>query len=171
MKNLILTACAVLLSISLIQAQESKETKGKNSKQEKLHIKLKDGAKPDIYVDGKKFDFPMDLLDANRIESVNVLKGDKAIKEYNAKNGVVLIVTKKKMAETDNSQIKIKGYSAKGKAPMIIINGEKSDQEMLEELSPDDIESIEVFKDELALKKYNAHNGVIIVTTKKGNKK
>ncbi|TGV00489.1 hypothetical protein [Flavivirga rizhaonensis] len=113
----------------------------------------------------------MDLLDANRIESVNVLKGDKAIKEYNAKNGVVLIVTKKKMVEIDKSQIKDKGYGTKGKDPMIIINGEKSDQEMIKKLSPDDIESIEVLKEEQGLKKYNTPNGVIIVTTKKGKKK
>jgi len=168
MKNLILTACAVLLSISSIQAQESK---GEISKKEKLHIKIKDGAKPDIYVDGKKFDFPMDLLDENRIESVNVIKGDKAIKKYNAKNGVVLIVTKNKMVEIDKSKIKIKGQGEKGKNPMIIINGEKSDRKVLKKLSTDDIESIKVLKDEQALKKYNAPNGVIIVKTKKGKKK
>lgn len=173
MKNLILTACTVFLSITLIQAQESKETIEKNSKQEKLHIKLKDGAKPDIYVDGKKFDFPMDLLDPNRIESINVLKGDKAVKEYNAKNGVVLITTKKEKVDIDKSQVRVIGNGAKDeKAPVIIINGEKSDQELLNKLSPDDIESIEVFKDdEQALKKYNAPNGVIIVTTKKEKKK
>lgn len=169
MKNLILTACTVLLSISLIQAQESKD---KSSKKENLHIMLKDGAKPDIYVDGKKFDFPVDLLDKNRIESVNVLKGDVALKKYNAKNGVVLIVTKKKTVEIDKSKVKVKGYTTKeGKAPMIIINGEKSNQEILKKLSPDDIKSIEVLKDEQAMKKYNAPNGIIIVTTKKGKKK
>jgi ribosomal protein S8 len=168
MKNLILTACVVLLSISLIQAQEKK---GESSKQEKLHIKIKDSAKPDVYVDGKKFDFPIDLLDVNKIESVSVLKGDKAIKEFNAKNGVVIIVTKKKVVETVISQVKIKGYGTEEKAPMIIINGEKSNQEILKKLSPDDIESITVLKDEKAMEKYNATNGVIIVTTKKGKKK
>ena len=169
MKKIILITCAILLSISLIQAQESKE---KSSKQEKLHIRLKDSAKPDIYVDGKKFDFPMDLLDTNRIESVNVLKGDKAIKEYNAKNGVVLITTKKE--KIDNmSKVNDIGYGTKdGKAPVIIINGEKSDQELLNKLSPNDIESIEVIKDdEQVLKEYNAPNGVIIITTKKEKKK
>lgn len=167
MKKIILTACAMFLSISLIQAQESK-----SSKKENLHIELKDSAKPDIYVDGKKFDFPMDLLDINKIESVNVLKGDKALKEYNTKNGVVLIVTKKNMVEMDKSKIKVKGYATKeGKAPIIIIDGKKSNQEILKKLSPDDIESIEVLKNEQAMKKYNTSNGVIIVTTKKGNKK
>ena len=166
MKNLILTACAVLLSVSLIQAQESK---GKSSKKEKLHVKLKDGANPDIYVDGKKFDFPIDLLDVNRIESVNVLKGEEALKKYNAKNGIVLIETKKNLGETDKSKIMDKGETIdEDKAPMIIINGEKSDRKMLKKLSPDHIESIKVLKDEQALKKYNAPNGIIIIKTKKG---
>ncbi len=171
MKNLILTACAVLLSISLIQAQEHAEEKGKIAKPEKLNIKLKDGAKPDIYVDGKKFDFPMDLLDVDRIESVSVIKGDKAIKEYNSKNGVVLVTTKKVTTEKAMSKITFEGDGVNKKAPMIIINGKKSDKEMLEKISPDDIERIEVFKDEQALKKYDAPNGVIVVTTKKENKK
>lgn len=173
MKTLILTACAVLLSISLIQAQEHAEEKVEIAKQEKLNIKLKDGAKPDIYVDGKKFDFPMDLLDVDRIESVNVIKGDKALKEYNSKNGVVLVTTKE--VETDKktmSQVKVTGYATTGKAPMIIIDGETSNQEKLEKISPDYIESIEVFKkDEKVLKKYNAPNGVIVITTKKEKKK
>ena len=171
MKNLILTAYAVLLSISLIQAQEHTEENGEIAKQEKINIKLKDGAKPDIYVDGKKFDFPMDLLDVDRIESVNVIKGDKALKEYNSKNGVVLVKTKKITTEKAMSKIKFKGNGTNEKTPMIIIDGKKSDKEMLEKISPNDIESIEVFKDEQALEKYNAPNGVIIVTTKKGKKR
>jgi TonB-dependent SusC/RagA subfamily outer membrane receptor len=173
MKNLILSACAILLSISLIHAQESKDVEGENSKKENLHIKLKDDAKPDIYVDGKKFDFPMDLLDTNKIESVNVLKGDRAIEEYGAKNGVVLIVTKKEFPEK-MSQVKVRGYgTAKGKTPMIIIDGKKSNQEILKAISPDDIYSIEVLKDAKSTAVYGAKgvNGVIIVITKKGKKK
>ncbi|NMH89617.1 hypothetical protein [Flavivirga algicola] len=171
MKKVILTVCAVLLSISLIQAQEHTEEKGEIVKPEKLNFRLKDGAKPDIYVDGKKFDFPMDLLDTDRIESVNVIKGDKAIKEYNSKNGVVLVTTKKITTEKAISKIKFKGDGVNNKMPILIINGKKSDKDMLEKISPDDIESIEVFKNEQALKKYNAPNGVIVVTTKKEKKK
>ncbi|MCK9333266.1 MAG: hypothetical protein M0Q19_08845 [Candidatus Cloacimonetes bacterium] len=171
MKNLILAACAVLLSFSLIQAQEGNETTDKSSIQEKLHIKLKDDAKPDIYVDGKKFDFPVGLLNVNKIESINVLKGDKAIKEYNAKNGVLLITTKTSVDENNQYKAKDKDYSTKTEAPVVIINGVKSDQKMLKEISPDDIENIEVIRGEQALKKYNAANGVIIVTTKKERKK
>ncbi len=167
MKNLILTACAVLLSISLIQAQDKII---ENQANDFLHVKLKDQAKLDIYVDGKKFDFSMELLDKNRIESIEILKGEKAIKEYNAKNGVVLVTTKKSGNKTVNFSFK-EVKDEIDKIPMVIIDGEASDQETLNKLSPNDIESIEVIKDEQAMKKYNTANGVVIVKTKKGKKK
>ena len=80
MKKTILITCALFLSIAIMEAQETKTTD-----KEKLHIALKDDVKPDIYVDGKKFDFPMDLLDVNKIETIKVLKGDQVLKKYNAK--------------------------------------------------------------------------------------
>ena len=42
---------------------------------------------------------------------------------------------------------------------------------ILQTISPDDIESINVLKDEKAIEEYDAPNGVILVTTKKGAKK
>ena len=166
MKNIILTTFAVILSISLIQAQDKKE---EDQTKEYIHLQVKDGAKPDIYVDGKKFDFSMELLDPDKIESIIVLKGEKAIKEYNAKNGAVLITTKasaNKINEFDYTEVKNKI----DKIPMVIIDGKKSDQEMLAKLSPDNIESINVVKGEQAMKKYKAAHGVVIVKTKKGKK-
>ncbi|WP_179377236.1 hypothetical protein [Winogradskyella wichelsiae] len=166
MKNLILTVCALLFSTSLMQAQEFKIEKKDNQKKEKLHVKAKEGAKPDIYVDGKKFDFSMDLIDTDMIASVVVIKGDKAIKKYNAPNGVILVTTNKKH-ELDKTNGKT---NFKGTTPVIIIDGKVSNKETLDKLSPDDIEKIEVFKDEKAIKKYNAANGAIVITTKKGKK-
>ena len=171
MKKTMLTLFAILLAISLVQGQENQEKKENTSKREKLHVALKEGADPDIYVDGKKFDFPMELLDKNRIESVNVLTSDSALRDYNAKNGVVLITTKKNFVEPNESEVTTIGPAKERKTPMIIINGEKSSQDVLKKLSPDAIESIEVFKDEQALQKYNAPNGVIVVKTKKGKQK
>lgn len=171
MKYLILVTCALFLSIFTIQAQESQDLKENKSKQEKLRIELKDGVKPEVYVDGVKFNFPIDLLDVDKIESVNVLKDDRAIKEYNAKNGVVLITTKKNAIPSESSETMIKDVEAPQTTPVIIINGKKTEQKSLKKLDPDDIESIKVLKDEAALKKYNTTIGVILVTTKKGNKK
>ena len=166
MKNLILTTCALLFSISLLQAQEFKLEKTKKNNKEKIHVKVKEGAEPDIYVDGKKFDFSMDLIDTDMIASVIVVKGEKAIKEYNAPNGVVLVTTNKKH-ESDKTLGKTE---FKGETPVIIIDGKVSNKETLDKLSPDDIEKVEVLKDKSAIKKYNAPNGAIVITSKKGKK-
>jgi len=131
MRNLILTACALLFSISLLQAQEFKLEKTKKNNKEKIHVKVKEGAEPDIYVDGKKFDFSMEKY------------------------------------ESDKTLGKTK---FKGESPVIIINGKVSSKEKLDKLSPNDIEKVEVFKDKSAIKKYNAPNGAIVITTKKGKK-
>ncbi len=170
MKKSFLVPCLMLLLISLAHGQETKEKKGEKSKSTELQFELKDAAKPDVYVDGKKFDFPMELIDKSKIESVNVIKGDKAIKEYNAKNGVVLITTKKNLVEIDESKVHLNDTGDPEKTPKIIIDGKVSDRSAIEKLSPDDIESIEVVKDEQAIKKYDAPNGAVIVKTKKDKK-
>ena len=180
MKNLLLTVCAMLLAVSIIQAQEVEEKKGENQKHGKLHFKVKGnaslvkgGAEPDIYVDGKKFDFELELLDQEKIESVVVIKGEQAITEYGAPNGVVLIKTKKK-TELNNPKIEIRATRAMNseEAPVIIIDGKVvSGKETLENLSPDDVEKIKIVKDKQTMEKYNAPNGVVIITTKKGKKR
>lgn len=169
MKKLIPIVCAVFLSMALIQAQNN-ETKKDSSLVEKLHVKLKDGAKPDIYVDGKKFDFSMDIIDTDMIESVFVIKGDKALKEYNATNGVILITTKKKVDSEKSTEKTSEVSISDEKSPLVIVDGKITNKASLKNLSPDDIEKIEVFKDEKAIKKYNAPNGAIIITTKKKKK-
>ncbi len=57
-----------------------------------------DGKEPLIYIDGKEASKEkMKKLDSDKIESVNVLKGESAIKKYGkkAENGVIEITTKK----------------------------------------------------------------------------
>ena len=65
-----------------------------------VQIKLSDSdKKPLIIVDGKEMPYKtMEDLDPNKIESMNVLKGESAEKKYGdkAKNGVIEITTKKK---------------------------------------------------------------------------
>ena len=72
----------------------------------------------------------------DKIESFKIIKGDEALKEYNAKNGVVLIKTKSDLVELDKEKIKIKAKDAK-KKPIVIIDGIKSNREDLEKLNPD----------------------------------
>jgi hypothetical protein len=163
MKKILFTTIVLLLSINAVNAQKEKKA-GKWV----VRAKLKEGVNPKIYVDGKVFDFPMELIDQEKIASILVVEGEQAIKKYNAPNGVVLIKTKS-IDKSDISEIKINANSiAKDKKiPKVIINGKVSDKKTLDKLNPNDIEKMEVFKGEQAIKKYNSPNGVIIITTKK----
>ncbi|WP_405606511.1 TonB-dependent receptor plug domain-containing protein [Polaribacter sp. Asnod1-A03] len=165
MKKILFTTIVLLFSISLIHAQESES---KEVEKDKLYIELKDGANPDIYVDGKKFEFPIELIDQDKIKTIFVVKGEDAIAKYKAPNGVILITTKTK-AESAFSKIKIrKNDNDKGeKTPLVIIDGIVSDKKNLDTLKPADIEKMEVLKGEQAIKRYNSPNGAIIITLKK----
>jgi hypothetical protein len=165
MKKLLFPIIIMFFSISQVQAQKIEV---KKDLKEKLYVKLKDGVKPIIYVNGKVFDFPMELIDQSKITAVNVVKNEDALKKYNAPNGVVFIQTKE-FDSTDISEIKITDDKKIGgkKGPKVIIDGKVSDQKALKKLIPEDIEKMEVVKGEEAIKKYNAPNGVIIITTKK----
>ncbi|MFB6317708.1 hypothetical protein [Saccharicrinis sp. FJH54] len=176
MKNLMITMCLIILSVYALSAQDSTSVMKNSEKQEKLQIKLKTDADPDFYIDGVKYDAKIfNLLDPDKIESVSVLKGDQAMEKYNAPNGVVLIKTKS-AAKADSAKTADKlglrdyGYSDK-KDPMVIIDGEVSSYKALSELKPAQIKSISVFKQNAAIKMYNAPEGVIMVETKKGAKK
>ena len=152
MKNLLAVICIFCLSTAHAQ--------------DKLKVELKDAPKPDIYIDGKQYDYSIfELLDQSKIESVSVIKDEQAMKEYNAPNGVILIKSKKNgpLVEVGEKEVKI---TDDDKDPVIVVDGKVSDRESLSELSPDDIESIDVLKGEKALKEYNAPNGVVIIKTK-----
>jgi len=157
------------------QAQESKDAKDDNQNQEKVHVKVKDKSNADVYIDGKKYDSEiLELLDPDKIESMEVIKNEQALKEYSAPNGVILITTKKKSeadAQSNNSTIKIRGTGDSQETPLVIIDGEVVNKEAIAKMSPDDIDNIQVIKGENAMKKYNSKSGVIIVTSKKGKKK
>ena len=117
-------------------------------------------------------------IDANTIQSVNVIKGDEAaVKKYGAKagNGVVLITLK---AHAGTEWID----AADGKTPqspltiktqldsiLIVLDGKVIDSKELSLMSPNDIESINVLKDEATVEKYGekGRNGVIEIKLKK----
>lgn len=151
MKNTLIVIGLLILSISQVLAQG------------KLEVELKGAPKPDVYIDGKKYDHDIfELLDKAKIESINVLKGEEAMNEYNAPNGVILVETKKEAQETEQTAIRIRGGD-----PVVFIDGKESNKETLATLSPDEITSIDVVKGEKALDEYNAPNGAIIIKTKK----
>jgi hypothetical protein len=163
----------ITLLFAVVTAQAQKVEIKKSSKEEKLYVKVKDGEKPAIYVDGKKFDFPMELIDQSKIESVAVFKDQDSLRKYNEPNGVIFIKTKIIIPEVNVSEFRDKsGKIMDSKnAPMIILDGVVTTKDILDKLDPNDIESMNVVKGEKALKKYNAPNGVIIITSKKKKSK
>ena len=168
MKNLVLGIMMVLFSVVTVNSQNKKKDsiKGKvfvqGDTKGNFLVKLKEGANPMIYVDGKKFDFSIELIDQTQIASVMVVKGEEALKKYNAPNGVVLIETKQ-----SKKYFKIRPTQDDKKPPLVIVDGKVKDEKYLKQLTPGDIKSMEILKGEKALKRYNAPNGVILITTKK----
>lgn len=131
-------------------------------------IEVKKGEKPEVYIDGRKYDQEiLDLLDPEKIEKIDVYKGETAMEKYNAEN-VIWVTTKNAAGEEPDNRIKIKGVRAiDNGSPVIIINDTIANQEVLRNMSPDDISSIEVLKGETARKLYNSESGAIIIKTKK----
>jgi hypothetical protein len=74
------------------------ETDKSDGSDRQMKVIVTDGKKPLIYIDGKKANTKaMEALDPDQIETINVIKGDKAIEKHGkkAKDGVVEITTKK----------------------------------------------------------------------------
>ncbi|MBT8243634.1 MAG: hypothetical protein HKP48_06605 [Winogradskyella sp.] len=156
MKKLAFVLAVAILSSFNISAQKQSE--------KELYVKVKDDKKPLIIVNGKKFDFSMDLIDQSKIESVNVLKGDEAKALYNTNNGVILITTK----VNNKMDVSLTKETSKNfEKPTIIIDGKIADQSVLQTIDVNKIEKMEVIKGEKAIKKYNSPGGVIILTIKK----
>jgi len=104
-----------------------------------------------------------DYVKPTDIESINILKGETAVKKYGsrAENGVVEIKTKPKTGFSDFGSFR----------GLVIIDGvEIPENKRVEDMiSLDDIKSVSVLKGESAEKKYGikGRNGVLEITTKK----
>ena len=168
MRNRILTICIIGLMASNLHAQESKPSTENKKKQDLLNFEFKADQTPDVYIDGKKYDYEiLQLLDQDKIETLNVVKGERAIKEYKAPNGVLVITSKKSTEAEIPANVKKIMKGDPGKEPVVIIDGKVSSQEKLSQILPENVESIEVFKDQKALELYNAPYGAVVVKTKK----
>ena len=173
MRNILIASMIFGLSVTALLAQKDKPTKAE--KKPKLSVLVNEGEKPDVYIDGKKYDSSIvDLLDSDKISSVDVVKGEKALEKYNATNGVILITSKKAYEEAlidpdalKDSEVKVRNKTDSSLEPMIIIDDVIVVRDSIEKLSSDQIESIEVIKGEEAMEKHNAPYGVIKVKTKR----
>lgn len=143
----------------------------------RIELRSSDTAKKPIYiVDGKELsDKVAQALDPNKISEVNVIKGAQATQQYGerAKNGVVVIKLKEdsiKMGVKIEKPFVIIRDSAKGTgAPLYIVDGKEISKAEMDNIKPNDIESINVLKNESATKIYGdkGKNGVVEITIKK----
>lgn len=175
MKRLYTIFIPLCLITALTMAQKAEKELDSKDKIQKTIVEVKEGENPDIYIDGKKYDrHILELLDPERIESVSVIKGEKAKEAYDAA-AVILVKTKFKtdlkprkdeMGVNENEGFYIRSYVGSPR-PVIVIDGKIVDQETLSMIDPDSIQSISVIKDGVALKKYGTRSGVILIKTKK----
>ncbi len=145
--------------------------------------------KEPLYVlDGKVLDIRLKDLDANDIESLTVLKDASAISLYGkeAEHGVIIIKTKKSTSESvdqstalkNEEEVTVTGYGSKvilrgnktfGKEPLFILDGKIIENGSINDVEPNKVQTVKILKDASAVALYgsDAHNGVIIITTKK----
>jgi TonB family protein len=138
-----------------------------------------DAPPPLYYVDGV-VTTPADVKNINPdlIGRIDVLKNkgndNHLTDEYGekAKNGIVMITTKEKMAELGGMTPPLpppplKIVSADGKTPLYIVDG-VAYKDDISKIPPESIESVTVLKDESATAEYGekGKSGVIILTTK-----
>ncbi|MEE4116072.1 MAG: TonB-dependent receptor plug domain-containing protein [Marinilabiliaceae bacterium] len=166
MKRIALTLLTVLSLGLLSMAQEAKDLK--TDKNKETYVRVKPDKNVLVIINNKRYDSEiLDLIDPDKIEKIDVIKGENARDLYNEEN-VIVITPKTKEKEKD--QIVIRGTETATNAdnpPLIIINGIESTKEDFDKLSPDDIISVTVIKGEEAQKKYNSKNGVILIEGKK----
>lgn len=126
---------------------------------------VKSESSPLFVIDGREAaDDALSKLAPADIESISVLKGQTAREFYGDRgaNGVVLVTTKRH-AGTGKGMDKDKA--------LILCDGQPITGDMLEALSPERIERIEVIKDSVGRARYGAFDreGVILVTLKKNS--
>jgi len=101
-----------------------------------------------------------------KIESINVLKGDIAVQKYGeeGRKGVIEI-TKKTENNRDGSTISATETTTS--KPLYLVDGKEISAKEMKSISPATIESLNVLKDESAIQKYGAKgkSGVIEITT------
>jgi TonB-dependent SusC/RagA subfamily outer membrane receptor len=121
------------------------------------------GSEPLFLLDGKEIP-DMGKLIPSDIESFSILKDKTAIALYGekAKNGVVIITTKKKKLD---EAVNVKTND--GTRPLYIVDGKETTK--INKIKAGDIEDITVLKDASATAIYGMRgkNGVVIITTKK----
>jgi len=140
--------------------------------QEYNEIKSKKGTLPLVMIDGKVTDIDVNIIDLKKVETISVLKDKSATAVFGekGKDGVIVITIKKKTAENED-KIEIRNTDGSQAKPLIVIDGVVNEKTGLNEIDPNQISSMDIFKDKTATDKYGekGKNGVIEITTKKND--
>jgi len=175
------------------------QQKDKKTKVETVTLEVKGlKGKPLYIIDNREAtDEDLENLSANDIKDMDVVKDDEMLKEYGdkAKNGVVRITTSpnaNKGAKTKTPKMNLRIVTEddenksgsqslnrivirsndkpdKSKSPLYILDGKEITTESFDKLKADDIDKINVLKDDYATQKYGEKGkyGVLEITTKK----
>ena len=138
--------------------------------------------KPIIVVEGKPYRFKHELkesrlkLSRDDIEKIEILKEDVGIRLYGdyAEGGVLVVTTKnnfKQKKEESNNQPEQNTLTSliKNNKIIIFVDGKETKAEEIQNMNPNDIDSVSVLKGEAAKKLFPEMDldGVIYITMKK----
>ena len=107
------------------------------------------------------------VVDTDKNISVLGGSGGQKTLTINQVKSSTTVSTNNNSEEKSSTSLKIR--NSHGKEPLYIVNGKSQSEKDIQQLDPNTIESMNVFKDETAIKKYGkkGKNGVIEITLKK----
>ncbi|MEN3323911.1 hypothetical protein VP395_09240 [Mariniflexile soesokkakense] len=130
--------------------------------------------KPIIVVDGKPFRYNFELkenkleLVKSDIKKIDVLKKEVGMRIYGdfAEGGVMLITTTPEVASKDTNS---ENSDIDNKNILFLVDGKQVTSEVIKSINPNDIDSVDVLKDEASKKLYpdKSYDGIIHVKMKK----
>ena len=180
-------------SVNILKDENEIKKYGDRGKAGVIDITLKTNNQPLYIVDGKTTNLlSMNKFSHDSIESIDVLKGESAKAAYGekGKNGVILIRTKKVESTTPNSpnDLKVTGSGNDQIAnkpntginissaetlgiepkPLLVVDGIIAENQNIDKIDPETIESVNVIKNEVSTNKYGekGKNGVVEITLK-----
>ncbi len=187
MRKGVLCFTVALLSFALCQAQAEKAVPskpGSNSMPRLLAGRsCPDSTSKPLFVVDRRIvpEETFKKLDANKVESLTVLKDSSAVALYGpcAAHGVVVAVLKEGTARQDAARIDPPRDAPSGKTtatlesgapkPLYVIDGRIVPEETVRRITPDRIKSLTVLKDSSAVALFGppAAKGVVVVVLKK----
>ena len=150
---------------------------------EDSNIFINESDEPIFIINGKKVEKSFfEDVDSDDIQSVFILKGEKALEKYGdeGKNGVILMTKKgsnnlfieSKNDANGNVFIESKNefiIETDGDEPLYILDGNVINKNKMKDINPNEIENVEILKDKSAVTLYGekGEHGVIVINTKK----